>query len=68
LSSACRKKTNLVLAEIVGEVGYHDLSLGRNTIFWWATLLLWSRSTTGLGVFAFLGSGRSRLVGFIGDI
>lgn len=31
-------KTDLLLAEIVWEVGDHDLVLGRNAIGWWATL------------------------------
>ena len=39
-------KTDLLLAEIVWQVGNHDLVLGWNTIGWWTTLatLTWSTS------------------------
>ncbi len=41
-------KTYLLLREIIGEVGDHDLVLGWNTVSWWATLTTLTRSTVGL--------------------
>lgn len=37
--------THFILGQVVGQVGNHDLGLGRNTILRGATLLLGARST-----------------------
>jgi hypothetical protein len=69
--------THLILAQIIGKVGHHDLGLGRNTIFRGTTLLLRTGSTglttllaslSGSGLILVDLSQRSGLTGSLGTL
>ncbi len=57
----------LFFAQVVWQVGNHDLCCRWNTILWWATLL-WLTCWSRLSIFAFTCSQYRSLVCLVGDV